>query len=335
MEAIHFILTLLSSNNNTIKDEDINILQIAPMSITTPELINLLVEHRLLRINNRICTYKFADGHICGKTKILKPHTQWKNDGHAVACELHGKVERIRTESWFAIGKKPLSQMLYILYILSCGASVKVCTKFFRAVRLHRDTVSTYLHDLQRRMLLKLLNNHTPLFNPHDEVEIDEMWVDWKEYDIPVGPGDKKQMLQKGVWVVGVINRSQTKLWMEVVRDRRQYTLKKLISPLLKKWVWNRGKVYTDALKSYGFLKEGVSHHVINKKQDGFARCSHTFWGNCNNVHVNNIESAWKDLRKHLRNRNAYVAPQYVHLHIAEFVYNWYQLSWYNVIQFP
>ena len=92
-------------------------------------------------------------------------------------------------------------------------------------------------------------------------------------------------------------------------------------------------KIYTDALKSYEYLKNENTHYVINKKEDGFGIIKTTFWGSRINVNVNKIENFWMHLRKHLSMRYAYNSPQFAHLYIAEYVYNWYKLDWLDLIK--
>ena len=111
-------------------------------------------------------------------------------------------------------------------------------------------------------------------------------------------------------------------------------TIKKVVDPLLKSWLLRKPRIHTDALKSYDYLKNENTHYVINKARDGFSIKERTFWGHGIGIHVNHIESTWKQLRKHLSLRHAYRNQHRIQLCIAEFVYNWYKLNWYDLIKY-
>src|SRR6185312_6117213 len=89
---------------------------------------------------------------------------------------------------------------------------------------------------------------------PADELEIDEMWMDWKKWENGVGPEERKQEWNSGQWVIGMIDRAQTKLWIECIPNRRRVTVQQVIEPLLRKWLMRKPRIFTDALKSYDYL---------------------------------------------------------------------------------
>lgn len=191
------------------------------------------------------------------------------------------------------------------------------------------------LHQLQVKMWAKLCAAHVPTFTPSDVLEIDEMWITWKLWDEETSEEERKKDYMNGIWILGLINRERTKLWIEWIPDRSSDSISNIVDPLLQSWLLRKPRIITDKHAGYNYLSAENTHYVINKAQDGFAVNETTYWGNCVNVNVNLIENTWMNLRKHLKLRNAYANKHLLKWHIAEFVYNWYQLSWYDLIQFP
>ena len=145
-----------------------------------------------------------------------------------------------------------------------------------------------------------------------------------------MGPDARYEEWEGGQWVIGLVNRARTKLWIECIPNRKRHTIRQVVDPLLKSWLLRYPRIHTDALKSYEYLKHENTHYVINKKQDGFGIHQTSFWGNCVNVNVNCIENLWKHLRKHLRLRGTRKKCKHAQLHIAEFMYNF--MSWIGFI---
>jgi len=135
------------------------------------------------------------------------------------------------------------------------------------------------------------------------------------------------------MWVIGIINRTRDKLWIEVMPNRRKKTIQRILNPLFKEGWITRMKVFTDALTSYEYLKEKHHHHVINKAVQGFGRRKLIGVDTYLHINVNTIENNWMLLRKHLTLRNAYIHPTHMAFHIAEYMHNFYQLDWFDLIR--
>lgn len=311
------------------------LLKIAPISDVTSELLSLMQEDRLLHVFNQQCTYTYHDGVQCENMLILRESKHYKLDGYELTCEKHGGHISVRRGSFFSSRRLPMSQMLYILRLLEVKTSITSIVKFFAQVKLNRETVASMLHQMQERMWLVLLEKYIPVFDPSDEVEIDEMWMDWEVWDNNIGPKSREAQWEGGQWIIGLVNRDRTKLWIECMPNRKRVTIERIVNPLLKSWLLRKPRIHTDALKSYEYLSAQNTHYVINKVQDGFGIQQRTFWGNTINVNVNKIENTWRQLRQHLSMRYAYNKPKFVQLHIAEFMYNWYKLNWLDLIRFP
>lgn len=150
-----------------------------------------------------------------------------------------------------------------------------------------------------------------------------------------MGSQTDQERWENGHWVIGMINRERTKLWIECIPNRKRETFAQVIDPLLKRWLLRDPRIMTDKHGSYEYLSKQNTHYVINKAVDGFGIEKMSFWGNSVKVNVNKIENLWRHLRRFLRMRSAYRSPHLAHLHIAEFMYNWYELNWFDLITFP
>lgn len=336
MSAISYLFKvaseLIGAQEQTTTATHLNVLDISPHVVITPEFIELLQKHRLLQREQLHCPHMYNQDAYCDKKLELRESKCYNNDGYEYYCPTHGGHISIRTGSWFAHRRLSIGQLLYIFHLLSSATSSNAVKNFLAQDKIHRTTVTSILHDLQHRMWLKLCANHIPTFTPADELEIDEMWLDWKKPENGGGPALRFEQWESGRWLIGLIDRKQKKLWIECIPNRKKETIQKVVDPMLKRWLFRYPRVYTDALKSYEYLEKENTHYVINKQQDGFGIQQTTFWGHTIDVNVNHIENLWMQLRKHLSMRHAYSAPQFIQLHVAEFMYIWYKLDWWDLI---
>jgi len=334
MEFLKLVCQIFNISNKETGNQKLPVLCIAPIGPVTEELLRMLEQARLLRVFGLQCPHVYGGGAQCTKTLTLRPSAHYAFDGHELACEVHGGHVSVRSGSWFAGRRLSLSVLVYIFYLLACRVSVSAVIRFFDSIKLHRVTVLALLHDIQVKMWAELRSNHMPTFNPGDELEIDEMWLNWEAWESESEPA-REQKWSQGSWVIGLINRARTKLWIECIPNRQRETIRSVVDPMLRTWLLKRPRIFTDALKTYDYLAHENTHYVINKVQDGFGVEKVTFWGNTVKVNVNKVENVWRHLRQHLSHRGAYRHPQNAQLHIAEFVYNWYQLDWWQLIRMP
>jgi ISXO2-like transposase domain len=332
MEFVAYLLNIATPQSLHIKD---HILKLSPCAVVTPELLFLLHDCRLLRVRDVRCEHVYPDRRMCSQIMELRVSTLYRQDGHALVCPTHGVHVSIRRGSWFQGRRLRLTQLLYILHLLKCRTAIHSIRDFFESAKVNRSTIAGVLTELQARMWRVLKERHMPVFDPSDELEIDEMWLTWQHWDDNVDTETREQAWKQGKWVVGLVNRAHTKLWIECVPDRRRETIAKVVNPLLKQWLLRWPRIHTDALKSYEYLKAENTHYIINKARDGFCVKQRTFWGKEVSVSVNQIEGVWKHLRAHLSMRSAYRTPKLAQLYIAEFMYNWYKLDWWSLVQLP
>jgi hypothetical protein len=329
------ISSLLTFSTPKQKPSTFSLLHIAPVHVVTPEFLYYLEQFNFIHVSNQLCKHHYSDDTFCEEIMELVQNKEYKHDGYALKCPIHGQYKSIRANSFFAGRRQPLSQILYILKYLSAKVSNKSITTLFKEKKLDKRTISDILRCLQSKMLNILESEYKPIFDPSDEVEIDEMWWNWRDPNDLVGPDDTDKTIKSGKWIIGIINRTRSKLWIQCIPDRSRKTFEEVLKPLFISWFMRKPRIHTDALKSYEWLEQLSTHYVINKAQEGFGRTKPTYWGNVIKCNVNTIENCWMLLRQLLRLRRACNAPQYAHLYIAEFMYNTRKLSWLSLIENP
>jgi hypothetical protein len=335
MIRVHELLVAVGYSTKRKRGDDNTLLKHGATADCTMKLLEFMQNDRLLKVWNHQCPYVYKNKRRCEKIMELKESTKYNGDGWELICSTHHDHISIRHDSWFANHKLRLSSLAHIFHLLSCKSSALSVSMVFKEIKLTTRTVYALLRDIQQKMWTTLCENHKPTFDPSDEIEIDEMWIDWKQWEEHVGPAEREEQWRSGNWIIGIINRARTKLWIECIPNRKRQTFQSVIDPLLKQWLFRKCRIHTDAHKSYDYLKSANTHYVINKVQDGFGIIEYTFWGNTIKTNVNKIENNWKHLRTHLRLRHAKLSPQFLHLNIAEYMYNWYKLDWFDLIRFP
>ncbi len=197
---------------------------------------------------------------------------------------------------------------------------------------MNRQTLTSVLTQLQLRMCAAV-EKIKPSFTSEDEVEIDEMWIDWEIYDKRTGPNVRKRKMIRGTWIIGVIDRKRSKLWIQPIRNRSKKSISAAIEPLFPQDSPETLKIFTDALSTYEYLERKHTHYVINKVKHGMGICKRVPNGRYISINVNTIENNWKLLRDHLTIRHAYSDKSRLFLHIGEFMFNWYELSLWDLLR--
>jgi hypothetical protein len=139
MSILDHIKLLLGITNNASSSNTLSILSIAPLSKPTSEFIKLLHDNRLLLVFDQRCERILHNGQQCENVLELRESSVYSNDGFDLGCKIHGGHHSIRSGSWFAGRRLPLSQLLYIFHLLRCGASTKTITEFFKEAKLYRE----------------------------------------------------------------------------------------------------------------------------------------------------------------------------------------------------
>jgi hypothetical protein len=130
---------------------------------------------------------------------------------------------------------------------------------------IDRETVTGILTKLQA-LMIPIVENHKPKFDTGDLIEIDEIFVPW---EIPDSAEHSTLAGKKGTWLLGIINRTRTQLWIEPIKNRGKKEISRVLDSVLpEEFAW----VFTDALAPCSYLEADHIHFVINKSQEGYGR---------------------------------------------------------------
>jgi len=165
------------------------------------------------------------------------------------------------------------------------------------------------MHEYNEHNAAKFING--------DIVEMDETKIKWKDGNL------------EGEWVLGAVDRDYQVCWLTVIEERTTAAMEGPIRSVVK----SGAIVMTDALNTYPNIMKriGCTHEIINKRREGF---SHVDPRSGIVVNVNKCECLWRHFRHLLQQREMHDATTRHHL-IAEFVYNFNEKSWVDLIKIP
>jgi hypothetical protein len=193
----------------------------------------------------------------------------------------------------------------------------KVCARSIRNIYID-------LNNGMKNWISKNIFDTEFVFQRIQSVEIDEAYVHWSynnnSPELLLDPVDNE-----GDWLLGMISRDRTKMWVYPIKDR---TKENLICPILDV-TEKETTLHTDALSTYDLLDKDYIHYVINKKQEGF---SHVHGPTGVLKSVNHCECVWKHLRELARDRHMNNPKDVVFICI-EYMFRFYHHSIYEVVQ--
>jgi hypothetical protein len=332
--------------NVAIASDSIEITSFIPTKVilTLPQLY-YLQKHNYINVTNRKCNKRKCEEYL-----QFCPSKRNKADGYTARCNKHKRYElSIKDNSFFAQHKISISKQIYIIDHLSQQCTTASICGLFRG-KVYRETVTKILNELHQ-LMKPIVFNSKPQFDITDFIEIDEMYIDW---NIPGNHDgstiDEKLLGKSGQWLLGIINRDRTKLWVEPIKNRGKKEIFRVLNSIMPK---GKANVFTDALTTYAELDHNHVHFVINKAKQGFGRKSYRLitggkfikskriferlkkekaeW--IVKVHVNFIENNWMLLRKFLVVRQAYRHPHLLINYLAEFIFNFYKHNWLDLLK--
>nr|XP_012146050.1 PREDICTED: uncharacterized protein LOC105663194 [Megachile rotundata] len=146
-----------------------------------------------------------------------------------------------------------------------------------------------------------LMNEQQQLGGPGIIVEVDEVKIGKRKF--------YKGRLVKGQWIFGGIERVTRKVFIVPVENRRSETLLTLIT----KYIAPRSIIYSDCWRGYTALENDNNyvHKTVNHSEN--------FVDPNTNVHTQNIERLWRELRSNIPR---FGTREYHYNHyIAEFLF--------------
>lgn len=292
-----------------------------PQDDLSEDKIRMLSDQKLLHIDGSVCE-------IHSVPLSLGPRRDSK-DGFCLRCHICGGASRksIRSGSFFQEGKLSIIQQLLVVRELYYNDSVQNVINHTGACR---STIKDFYVRLTFLMEVWLEENifsqHQYLFDRADEVEVDEMFRYW------ITPTAQRQYagqpIEDGRWIIGLVNRSRTRVYIQCIKDRKKTT----ILPLLKKLIEPGTTIYSDALNTYKGLDPDYNHFVINKQLDGFARVEQLQGGEEVNVNVNLIENRWRWLRQLGRERRTFAAT-HVGKMCTDYMYRFHNKHYFDLLR--
>jgi hypothetical protein len=306
---------------------DIRIIDFYITTKLTLQHLLWLDSKQYLRITNAHCyrTLKLRDNCSCKMSLIEADNI----DGYIMKCGKKGDYKQsIRKDSFFFSSKLTIPTIIYVINSQQAGIEMAALS---RLINISSEALNYILRKLQHKMYLL---QQEPVFKSGDIIEIDEMWFKWRIE--PNTGGYLDTIKQKsGKWIIGMINRDRTAIWIQPIPSRSEGRL----STVIQRYIVPGHTLMTDGLPSYNNLGDWYTHYVINKVKEGFAR-DPTEIDNCTRsqkkrlrVHVNKIENSWHLLRDLIRLRNAQCNRHLIHLTIAEYHYNFYKKDWFDLIK--
>lgn len=146
------------------------------------------------------------------------------------------------------------------------------------------------------------------------DVEMDEMYLGGREtnkHEWKKVKGTQGRSTKTKTPIFGMIQRDG-KVVAAKVEDTKGATL----MPIVKKYVSDKAKVYTDELISYINLnKNGYSHQIVNHGKREFVRSK--------DIHTNSIEGFWAHFKRVVFGTYHCVSKDYLSRYIDEQVYRW------------
>lgn len=221
-------------------------------SLTHPQLL-FLQQNNYINVLNRSCKRK-----NCTSTHGFVSSKRVK-EGWETNCIKHTSyLESIRVGSFFSSFKLPISRIIYIIHHLASGCSTSSIKKLIKTV--DRESITGILTKLQK-LMIPIVQQRKPKFDTGELVEIDEIFVPWS---IPGTQTDSELAGKKGTWLLGIINRDRTKLWIEPIKNRGKQEIARVLDSVLPA---DSAYIFTDALSTYSYLEHDHIHFVINKAQ--------------------------------------------------------------------
>ncbi|MGD2132567.1 MAG: IS1595 family transposase [Maricaulaceae bacterium] len=236
---------------------------------------------------------RFGQGHECPK---CKRSAKWYRIAaeRAFSCQWCGHHIHPTVGTPFEKSRTSLQLWFYAIFLFTKSRNGVAAKELERQLGVTYKCAWRMGHEIRKHMAE--IDGDAPL---EWHVEIDETYVGG------VSKGKRGRGADKAI-VFGMIERDGDVVTL-VVPNARKATLQKLIVEN----VAPGATIYTDGNYSYaGLAKHGFTHKTIDKDKDGYARMG---------VHVNNIESFWRQLKAGINGTYIHVSSKHLSKYTKEF----------------
>ena len=268
---------------------------------------------------NAVAAMRWPDGKpvcpACEKTEhyYLKSQRRWK-------CKDCGRQFSVKLNTIFEDSPIGLDKWLVAIWMIANCKNGVSSYEIHRAIGVTQKSAWFMLHRI--RLALKetdggqIGGGHQGT-HPRSACEADETFVGGKVKNMHRQRRiDLEAQKSKGLKnetktiVAGILDRAKGKVRAEVVSDRQQDTLDKVIRQHVKLG----SIVYTDDHVGYDNLRSRFNHTKLNKKVDGYVR---------GRIHTQGIENFWALLKRGLSGTYVSVEPAHLFRYVDEQVFRY------------
>lgn len=204
-----------------------------------------------------------------------------------------GHIQTIRGGSIFYHSHLSILNIIKISIMFVNEISI---TDASRILSLSPNTVSKYYKDFRKRICDDLLARPIE-YGQFGEYEVDETFIEH------VMSSDGGHIPQQ--WVAGFYHRGTGKVKIYSVADRSRVSL----IPPIRESIPSGSIICSDTWTSYNCLREHYEHHTVNHSAGEYFRVDQRRDGSLLEVHDNNMESLWSQLKKMVTNKQCRTVP--------------------------
>lgn len=235
----------------------------------------------------------------CDSRKVYKYRNKEKYKCAAKACK---KCFNVLTKTIFHATKISLPKWFFAMYLLLSNKSGISSINLSKALRITQPRAWVMLSKIKA-----MLGRHTPDMLD-SVVEVDETFIGGKNKNKRYRDfTDRGRSTKTKTPVIGIIQRSTGKVYLEVVKN----TTKRVLQPIVSRIVAKGSTLMTDEWLGYrGITKLGYNHETVNHSRREFVD---------RGTHTNTIEGFWALFKRGILGNYYHVSRKHLWRYCAEF----------------
>jgi len=220
-------------------------------------------------------------------------------------CEKTNRYFNVKVGTIFENTKIPLQQWFWVLYsFVNRKKSISSC-QLAEDIHVTQKTAWFMLQKLRHASNLALFKEMLK-----DFVEVDEAFVGGsnlnRHWDKKV-PNSQGRSWKDKTPVLGIVERESGKVFIQVVPNVKQNTLKSIIKNKVKKG----STIYTDEWYRHSRLDKYFTHELVNHKIKQYVN---------GKASTNAVENRWSHLKRIITGIHHWVSKKHLQKYIDEFV---------------
>lgn len=241
-----------------------------------------------------VCPY--CGGHHCHKCK----------DGRYLCKECNRKFN-VTVGTIFENTKLPLRKWFFAMYLVSSHKRGISSHQLSRDIKVTQKTAWFILHKLRS------LYGQDEDVQLSEEVECDEAYIGGQEkykHEAKKTEGTQGRSLKTKTPVFGMVQRGG-----DVVAKQTADTKGRTLMPIIRQYVKEGSRIYTDEYIGYNTLTESeYTHAVVNHGAKQYVDGDN---------YTNTIEGFWSHLKRMITGTYFFVSAKYLQRYVDEEVYRW------------